>query len=219
MITIDAIARDVKVNPKMIRKEGKIPAVFYGRGQESTPIAVEKAAFKKAYETAGESTIISLKTPKGALDALIHDVELDPVLGVPIHIDFYIVAKDRKIEVDVPIEFIGVAPAEKEGGIVMKVMHEVRISALPADLPPHITVDLSKLVDMESQITVGDLALGDGVEPMVPETELVVGMTMPHEEKEEVPTPIDLTQIEVSEKKGKEDDEEAGESAEAEAKE
>ena len=80
----------MKVNPKMIRKQGKIPAVFYGAGQETTSISVGRAEFTKALKDAGESSIISLKTPKGALDALIHDVALDPVMGDPIHVDFCI---------------------------------------------------------------------------------------------------------------------------------
>lgn len=206
MITLVAELRDVKVNPKVIRRQGKIPAVFYGNGKESTPIMVDAPVFKKVYEEAGESTIISLETPKGKLEALIHDVALDPVIGNPIHIDFYIVAKDQKLQVDVPIEFIGSAPAEKLGGIVMKVMHEIRIEALPAKLPSHITVDLSQLVDMESSITVADLSLGEGVRALVPLTETVAGVTVPHEEEEVVAAPIDLSAIEV-EKKGKKEEE------------
>jgi len=216
MITLEAELRDVKVNPKMIRKGGKIPAVFYGPGQSSTPISVPKLTFEKAYAEAGESSIISLKTPKGTLDALIHDVERDPVLGDPVHADFYVVAKDRVIEVDVPIEFIGVAPAEKLGGIVMKVIHELRIEALPAKLPQHITVDLGKLETLESHISVGDLSIPEGVEVLVPATEMVAVVTLPQEEKEEVAAPVDLSAIEV-EKKGKKE-EEGEAAAETEAK-
>jgi large subunit ribosomal protein L25 len=205
MITLGAELRDVKVNPKMIRRTGKIPAVFYGNGKESTPIAVDAAVFTKVYNEAGESTIIALETPKGTLDALIHDVALDPVIGNPIHIDFYIVAKDQKLQVDVPLEWIGVAPAEKLGGIVMKTMHELRIEALPAQLPAHITVDLSRLVDMESSITVADLLLGEGVKALVPLTETVAGVTESQEE-EVVVAPVDLSAIEV-EKKGKKEEE------------
>lgn len=219
MITLNAELRDVKVNPKMIRKLGKVPAVFYGKGKESTAIAVDALAFGKVYDEAGESTIISLYTPKGTFDALIHDVALDPVVGSPIHADFYIIAKDQKLQIDVPIEFVGIAPAEKLGGVVMKVMHELRIEALPAKLPSSITVDLAKLVDMESSITVGDLELGDGVKALVPLTEMVAGITVAKEEEEVPVAPIDLSAIEV-EKKGKKEEEgaEAG-AAEAPAKE
>lgn len=207
MITIDAKLRDVKVNPKMIRKEGDIPAVFYGAGQASTPISVEKARFLKVLEEAGESTIISLKTPSGVLEALIHDVDLDPIIGDPIHIDFYIVTKGHKLEVDVPLEFIGVAPAEKLGGIVTKVLHDLSIEALPAKLPQSITVDLSKLTELDSHITVGDLELGDGVKALIAATEIVANISLPREEEEAPVASADLSAIEV-EKKGKKEESE-----------
>jgi large subunit ribosomal protein L25 len=208
MITLDAVLRDVKVSPKMIRKQGLIPAVFYGAGQTTTSISVDKIKFRKVLEEAGESSIISLKTPNGVLEALIHDIGLDPVIGDPVHVDFYIVAKGHKLEVDVPIEFVGIAPAEKLGGIVMKILHEIRIESLPGKLPQHITVDLSALTTLESHITVADLKLGDGVRALIGEHEVVAGITLPKEEVEAPVAPIDLSSIEVSQKGKKEETEE-----------
>jgi len=205
MITLEAEIRDVKVNPKHVRKAGKVPAVYYGSGKESTAIAIARLPLEKAILEAGESTIISLRTPTGAFDALIHDVDHNPVTGEPIHVDFYIVAKDRKIEVDVPLEYTGTAGAEKEGGVVMKIMHELRIEALPGALPSHITVDLSPLAKINDQITVADLKLPAGVEAMVAESEVVALAAAPKEE-EEVVAPIDISAIEV-EKKGKKEEE------------
>lgn len=206
MITLEAELRDVKVNPKHVRTAGKVPAVYYGRGKESTPIAVSLSAFKKVLAEAGESTIITLKTPKETLDALIHDVDLDPVTSTPAHIDFYIVSKDRKVTVGVPIEFIGIAPVEKVGGIVMKVMHEIEIEALPSALPHSIVVDLSTLVNLGDHISVGSLNLPVGVEAVTPLTETIALAEAPQEEKEEVAAPVDLSAIEV-EKKGKKEEE------------
>lgn len=205
MITLEATLRDVKVNPKMIRKQGQIPAVFYGAGKVSTAIAVDEVRFRKVLQEAGESSIITLKTPSESLDVLIHEVGLHPVFGNPIHVDFYVVAKGHKLEINVPIEFIGIAPAEKLGGIVMKVMHELRIESLPGKLPQHISVDLSALTTLESHITVGDLKLGDGVKALVADTEVVAGVTLPKEE-EATSAPVDLSAIEV-EKKGKKEEE------------
>ncbi len=207
MITLNAELRDVKVNPKMIRKQGKIPAIFYGAGQESTPISIGKIEFKKVLADAGESTIITLKTPNASLDALIHDVDLHPVLGDPIHVDFYITSKDHKLQVAVPIEFIGVAPAEKSGGVVLKVMHEMLVESLPAKLPAHITVDLSTLAEIGSHITVGDVKLGEGVRALAAETEVIANVALPKEEAETPIAPIDLSSIEVA-KKGKQEEEE-----------
>ena len=207
MITLNAELRDVKVNPKMIRRCGSIPAVFYGPSHKSTSISVTRVAFDKAYKEAGESAIITLKVGAISVDALIHDVELDPVIGEPIHADFYIVAKDQKIEVDIPLEFVGVAPAEKLGGVTTKVMHELRIESLPGKIPQHIVVDLSKLEAMDSHITVGDLILGDGVRAILEKTEVVVTISAQREEETETPAEIDMSSIEV-EKKGKKEEEE-----------
>ncbi len=207
MITLKTEARDVKVNPKIIRRGGKIPAVFYGQGQESTPIMVDKIAFMTLFGEVGESTIFTLETPKGKVDALVHDVDLDPVIGDPIHVDFYITAKDHKLQVDVPFEFVGVSPVEKMGGSVVRIMHEIRIEALPAKLPAHITVDVSKIEKLESHISVGDLNLGEGVTTHVALTELVAVASGPREEKEDIAPVADLSSIEV-EKKGKKEEEE-----------
>lgn len=206
MITLKAVSRDVKVNPKIIRRQGKIPAVFYGQGQESTPITVDKIEFTKMLSQVGESTIFSLVTPKGTFDALVHDIGRDPVIGDPVHVDFYITAKDHKLQVDVPFEFVGVSPVEKVGGSVVRIMHEIRIEALPAKLPSHITVDLSKIETLDSHITVGDLVLGDGVTTHVALTELVAVASGPREEKDDVAPVLDLSAIEV-EKKGKKEEE------------
>lgn len=210
MITLNAEVRDVKVNPKMIRKQGLIPAVYYGSGKPSTAISINKKEFVKAFKEAGESALLSLKMGATSLDVLIHDVALDPVIGDPIHADLYVVAKDHKIEVDVPLEFVGIAPAEKLGGIVLKVMHELRIESLPGKLPQHLTVDLAALVDLQSQITVADITLGDGVRSLVPLHEVVAAITLPQEESEQPATAPDLSAIEV-EKKGKKEEDAAEE--------
>lgn len=207
MITLKAEARDVKVNPKIIRRQGKIPAVFYGQGQQSTPIMVNKIEFTKLFSQIGEATIFSLVTPKGTFDALVHDIGLDPVIGDAVHVDFYITAKDHKLQVDVPFEFVGLSPVEKVGGSVVRIMHEIRIEALPAKLPSHITVDVSVIETLDSHITVGDLKLGDGVTTHVALTELVAVASGPREEKDDIePAAMDLSAIEV-EKKGKKEEE------------
>jgi large subunit ribosomal protein L25 len=207
MITLKAVARDVKVNPKSIRRNGDIPAVYYGFGKAPVTITVNKLEFTKMYQEVGESTIFTLETPAGKLDALVQDVALDPVVGTPIHIDFYITAKDHKMQVHVPFEFIGVSPAEKLGGVVSKIMHELHVEALPAQLPNHITIDLSTLVEVNSHVTVADLKLGSGVRALVADTEVIALVAIPGAPKEDEVTPApDLSSIEVV-KKGKKEEE------------
>lgn len=201
--------RDKSVKLDLLRKEGRLPAVFYGKKEASTPISVSKIDFLKAWKEAGESTVINLETPNGVVESLIHDVDFDPVTGNPRHADFYVFEKGHKVKIDIQLEFVGVSPAVKDlGGVLVKVMHEVKVEAMPKDLPHNIEVDISSLISFDSQILAKDLNLPNGVELIENGEEVVALVSAPREEKEEESKPIDLSAIEV-EKKGKEETEEA----------
>lgn len=190
-----------------------MPAVFYGKKQASTPIAVSHKGFLKAWKEAGESTVIELKGDGLELEALVQDIDVDPITDLPRHADFYVFEKGQKMEVPVSVSFVGVSPAVKDlNGILVKVLHEVRVSAEPKNLPHEIEVDISSLTTLDSQILARDLKLGAGVELAEKPEEVVASISVAKEEPvEEVP--VDLSAIEV-EKKGKE---EVVEGAEGEA--
>lgn len=211
MIELNTKKRDVKEDLEEIREGGFMPAVFYGKKAPSTPISINKVDFLKAWKQAGESTVVSLKGEDANVSALIQEVLLDPVTGEPKHADFYVFDKDKKIEISIPLEFVGVAPAVKDlGGLLVKVMHEIKIEALPQDLPHQITVDISHLSEFGSQIHASDIILPNGVTLLEQPEEVVVLVNEPKEEVEAEAAPIDLSSIEV-EKKGKEKDGAAGE--------
>ncbi len=199
---------------------GDMPAVFYGHQDASTPIAVNRRDFKKVLKSAGESTIITLSGIGDSKDALIYDVQFDTLTGEPRHADFYVIEKGKKLEVKVPLEFVGVAGAVKDlGGTLVKVLHELEISALPQNLPHVIEVDISALATFDAKIHIKDLKLPAGVEAVGNPDDVVVLAAEVKEEVEEEPQPIDLSAIEV-EKKGKEVKEgEEGAAAEAPTKE
>lgn len=199
-------------------EEGLMPAVFYGKVTESTPIAVSLLNFTKVFEEAGESSVVSITGEVGEHDALIHDVQFDVLTGKPIHADFYIFEKGKKLEVEVPLEFEGKSPAvEDMDGILVKVMHELPIEAQPKDLPHDIKVDISALVDLDSVVYAKDLKLPEGVELAVEPDEVICSIALAEEEPEE-PEEIDLDSIEV-EKKGKEEEAPAEEESTEEKKE
>lgn len=206
MITLQTEKREVSENLGALRKKGIIPAVFYGKKEKSTPISVLKKDFLKVWKEAGESSVITLKTAEGDLEALLHDVDLDPVTDVPRHADFYVFEKGHKIKLDIQLEFTGVAPAVKDlGGILVKVLREIKIEAMPKDLPHEITVDISPLINFESQILAKDIVLPSGVSLVDSPEEVVALVTEAKEEVEET-VPVDLSTIEV-EKKGKKEEE------------
>lgn len=197
--------------PADIRAAGSIPAVFYGFGKEATSVSVPAIEFTKLFKQAGETTAITLDMGDQKVPTLIHDISRDPVTGAPTHVDFLVVDMNKETEVAVPIEFTGVAPAEKSNiGMVMKVMHEIEVRALPANLPHSIEVDISTLANLNDIIHAKDIKLPTGVSLVGDAEDVVASVSAFVEEKEETPV-LDLDAIEV-EKKGKkeEDTEETG---------
>lgn len=218
MIKLKVDLRDKSVKPETIRKSGKIPAVFYGKKEASTPISINSIDFQKVFKEAGESSVITLETPEGAVESLIHDVDFDPVTGAPRHADFYVFEKGHKVKVEVPLEFEGVSPAVKDlGGTLVKVMHALKIEAMPKDLPHNIIVDISGLLEFNDQILAKDISLPNGVELDLNLEEVVALVAAPREEKEEEVAPVDLSQIEISEERGSKDTEEGEGEAKEEA--
>ena len=81
---------------KEAKKEGFIPAVFYGRKTASTPVSISLAEFKKVFIQSGEMSTIALSTADGIKNVLVHDMQRDPVKSNIVHVDFYVVEKGRK---------------------------------------------------------------------------------------------------------------------------
>ena len=187
----------------MKKTDGNIPVVVYGPKTPSTSLFVKEADFKKLWQEAGESTIISLETPDGNIDTLIHDIQFHPVKGNPIHADFYALDISKPIEVDIPLVFEGIPPAVKNlGGILVKVLHEIKIEVLPKELPHSLVADVSLLAELDSNLTAKDIKLPPSAILKTNPEETVAIIDVPKEEEEEAPTTIDLDSIEV-EKKGK----------------
>lgn len=192
--------------PKETKKDGFIPAVYYGAHQASTPIFVDFIEFNKVLASAGESSSISLKTEHGNETAMIQDVQVHPVKGQVIHVDFYVLEKGQKVHVKTPIVFAGESPAVKAGGVLVKVLQELSVEGDSAKLPHEFIVDLSLLADSKSVVHVSDIELPPGVELYhVTGTDVVASISVA-EELGEIAT-VDLSSIEV-EKKGKKEEEE-----------
>ena len=194
-----------------LRRAGKIPAVVYGGSREATPIAVDARAFEKVLREAGESTIVALAGLGEEVPTLIHEVDLDPVAHTPRHIDFYAVTKGQKVEVAIPLSFVGESPAVKAGANLVKVMYELEVEADPMNLPHDIEVDLAKLAEIGDQIHAADLVLPAGVTLNI-EPEEVVALVQEVVEEVVEAAPADLSSIEV-EQKGKEEEVAEGQEA------
>lgn len=215
MTSVTITPRTGKENVDKLRKDGRIPATMYGSKFPAASISVSTLEFQKAFDAAGESTVITLVGGAEDEQALVHEVQYDPVTDRPIHIDFYVVEKGQKVTVHVPLEFEGVSAAVKDlGATLIKVLHEIEVEAEPAKLPHGLTVDISALATMDSQVLAKDIKLPEGVALITGPEEVVASVSEAMKEPEE-PVVMDISQIEV-EKKGKVE-EEGAEGADAAA--
>lgn len=174
-----------------VRRDGSIPAVVYGPKIGSHAISVKASDFEKLYREVGETTLITLKIEgddKGDSGiVLIREPKIDPVNRMFTHVDFYQLPLDKPIEISVPVELEGEAPAAKElGGTLVQTIHEIAVKALPQNLIHEITVDVSTLATFEDSITVANLTVPEGIEIIAePETTVAFVEEMKEEVEEE----------------------------------
>lgn len=173
-------------NPGASRRAGNIPAVLYGHGIEAQNVEVESRAFTKLFSSAGYTTMLTLSLKDGKEHPVfIRDVQLHPLKNTATHIDFYQVRMDEAITANVPLKFVGEAPAVKDLlGVFVRNMDELEVEALPKDLPHDIEVDISSLANFESAIHVSDIKLPEGVKTYKEGTEVVAIVQPPRSEKE-----------------------------------
>jgi len=183
MLALEVQPRGEKDSLESLREGGFIPAVLYGPKEAAASIAVDARKLESVWHEAGETTIVTLKGVGGDKDTLIHDAQIHPVTGKLVHVDFYVLEKGKKIEIAVPLEFIGEAPAEKLGHIILKTLHEIEIEVAPAELPHNLDVDLSVLTDIGDHITAADIKLPPSATLVTGPEEIIASVTAFHEEK------------------------------------
>ena len=149
----------------ILRKQGKIPAVLYGHGIKPTNLVLDYAVFDKLYKKAGESTLVDLSiNDSESVKVLIQDYQVDPVTNKFIHVDFHQVRMDEKINTEIPIKFIGDAPAIKDlSAVLVTSMGSLEVECLPNDLVSEIEVDLSSLKEFDDAIHVSDITPPPGI--------------------------------------------------------
>ncbi len=194
MLTLEVKARVENESADTLRKNGAVPAVFYGPKEAATAISIDARKLASVWREAGETTIVTLKGLGEDKDTLIHDTQFHPVNGQLLHADFYVLEKGKKINISVPLEFEGTAPAEKSGHIIVKALHEVEIEVAAAELPHHLPVDLTKLVNVGDHITADQIVLPPSATLVTDAEEIVASVTEFKEESEEI-TPAPETII------------------------
>ena len=175
-VTLDAQARTVgsKGYLAFLRKSGKIPAIFYGKGIKPEAIAVSSKVFVSIMEANGANVIIDLNFKDGKKAAILKSLDRDFLTQHPIHIDFHAISLEDKIEVLVPVHIAGVADGVKNfGGVMEFIVREVKVEAIPRNIPQKISVDV-KALRIGQGITVADLPELDGVKYVQDSSTLIV---------------------------------------------
>jgi large subunit ribosomal protein L25 len=189
--TVEAKLREAsdKNAARRLRTTGMIPAVLYGAKKDPRAIAVDpKQILRILHSASGHNTIFDVTVEGEQSKAMVVDWQYEPIKGSLLHVDLKRIAMDQKMRLSVPVHIEGEAKGTKlEGGLLDLVLREVHIECLPADIPSHITVDVTELGQGEA-IRVADLPQNASVKYLDEPDATVVHITYV---KEEVAAPVE----------------------------
>jgi large subunit ribosomal protein L25 len=200
-LSLDARDASGKQN-KRLRRQGVVPGVVFGKGNESVPVQVDGKAFETLYRAAGRTALVKINVPgaAGTKSAMIKGVQRNPLNGQALHVDFFLVDLKHEIQSEVPLTFVGEPPAvEQTGGTLMTPIDHLKIRALPADIPHEIQVDLTPLTDLEAAIHVRDVVLPDGKVTILNEPDELLARVLPPRVEEEEVVPAEEAAMEQAE--------------------
>ena len=165
-------AEQGKSAARRMRREGRIPAVIYGHGEETQSLSLDAHEFEmlvKRYSldtTLIELSIEGAKKKAGKIKALVSEVQTHPYKPLVLHVDFHQIHAGEKVTVEVPIRLEGTPEGVRAGGVLQHVLHELELECAVEAIPEAIEVDVSGL-DIGDSVHVGELTLPEGVEVLV----------------------------------------------------
>src|SRR6266566_4113715 len=175
---------------RRLLRQGKVPAIVYGHNTEPTPITLDRLEFQKVFVKSGRTHLVDLAIDGKTEKVLVREIQTHPRRLGPIHVDFYQVNLQEKIEVEVPVHVVGESAPVKQGdAYVLQPMHTIRVVCLPSDIPEAFEVDISPLEEIEAELRVSDLKIPSGVTVLDDPEELVVKIVHKREMKVEEELP------------------------------
>jgi large subunit ribosomal protein L25 len=164
---------------RQARREGKVPAIVYGLGTDSEPVAVPGRELQHILSgPTGANTLINLDLSGRSELVLARQIQRHPVRRNLLHVDLIRVSRDVAVTAEVPVHLVGEAAGVRDGGILEQVIFTLSIEAKPGDLPPRIEIDVSDL-DIGDHLSVADLVMPHGVVTTQEAGEMVVHVTQP----------------------------------------
>jgi len=184
---------------KRLRRTGLIPANIYGHKEASIAVQIDAHTFDHLRREHGLRNIVSLRLPgkKGTQTVLVRHIQYDPLSGKILHVDFSRVSMQERIEMKIPLHFIGDAPGVKiHGGVLLHLLEALPVECKASDIIEAIEVDLLPLTEIDSILYARDVKLPTGYKLAVDADDPVVKVTAPRvelPEAEVVPTGISET--------------------------
>jgi len=189
-INITANARQTggKGFARRVRGTGNVPAIVYGPEKQPTAIAVSERELRGALKTAGgvHGSIFTLNLDGQQSKVIVREIQRDPLTSRMVHVDFHAISMNKPIDIEIPINFTGLAKGVKsEGGIMQVLMRDIEISCLPVNIPEHFEVDVTEL-GIGDSIHVRDLSIPN-VQILADPSNVVVVISAPTIIKVETP--------------------------------
>ncbi|HEX16206.1 MAG TPA: 50S ribosomal protein L25/general stress protein Ctc [Deltaproteobacteria bacterium] len=175
---------------KRLRRQGFVPAIFYGHKEMPIPLAIRVSDLKRLLaKPEARASFIELRIRGEDGNeiqklVLLKEIQRDPIKDTYLHVDLYGVAMDEEIYMEVPIHLVGRPVGVEKGGILEQILREVEVKGLPGDIPPRIDVDVSSL-DIGDAIHVEDLHL-EKIKVMADPDQAIATVIAPTVEEEEI---------------------------------
>lgn len=169
-----------KQSARAIRRQGDVPAVLYGRSQDTLAIQLNARIFKQFLRTYGENVIINMEIGGANSEpVIIKEIQRDPVEKHQLlHADFIRISLDEPVTSAVPVVLVGSPSGVEEGGVLELPLRQVNLHCLPMQLPTEISIDVSEL-NIGDAIHVGDLNFGDEVEILDEADRIIATVSQP----------------------------------------
>jgi large subunit ribosomal protein L25 len=193
-LEIQVEAREVgsKRQARRLRRNGKIPGVLYGPKTAPVPLELNKKEFSSRVAGLEGSHLVRLNSESTALAAkvaLVKEIQYDPIAGDVIHTDLYEVDLTARIQVRVPLHFVGKAGGVVRGGILQPIVREIEVECLPLDIPEFFNVEVSAL-DIGDAVHIEELQMPENVTAIYESNFALVTVVPPTVEEAPTPTAV-----------------------------
>ena len=175
---------------RFLRRQGITPVHLIGHGLQSLTLQCETAKLQRSLTLVGETRLISLRVndERRARPVLVREIQRDPLTGKLLHVDFYQVKMEEKVQVEVPIVLVGEAPALKvKGNALLQELNTLTVECLPAKIPSNLELNIDSLTEPGRAMRVKDIAVDSDITVLIDPEQMVVTVTAARPEEIEVP--------------------------------